>query len=58
MIMAAAIKVLKDILLAMFSEAFLKWVFFWAADMLVESTKTKKDDEFLAKIKEVYEQSE
>ncbi len=58
MMMAAAIKVLKDILLAMFSETFLKWVFFWAASMLVESTKTTKDDEFLAKVKEIYEQSE
>lgn len=53
-----ALKVLKSILLSMLSEAFLKWLFFWAGQMLVDSTKTTKDDEFLAKVKEVYDSSE
>ncbi len=53
-----AFNVIKGILVTLLSEAFLKWVFFWAASMLVESTKTTKDDEFLAKVKEIYEQSE
>jgi|TARA_B110000211_G_scaffold198220_1_gene228042 hypothetical protein len=47
--------VLKGIILKMASKAFLEWVLFWAADMLVASTKTTKDDEFLAKLKELNE---
>lgn len=49
---ALLLKVLKGILLKLASEAFLEWLFFWAADLLVESTKTKRDDKFLAKVKE------
>ncbi len=57
MIMAAAIKIFKDLLVAIFSEEFLKWLLFWVVGMIVASTKTTKDDVFLAKVKEVYEQS-
>ena len=45
--------VLKGIIVKMASKAFLEWLLFWAADMIVESTKTKKDDQFLAKLKEL-----
>ena len=47
--------VLKGIIVKMASKAFLEWLLFWAADMIVESTKTTKDDEFLAKLKELNE---
>lgn len=50
------VNVLKNILLKTLSEKFFEWVFFWGAEMLVKSTKTTKDDEFLAKVKEIYEQ--
>jgi len=51
------LNVLKGILLKLMGEKFLTWLFFWAAGMLVESTETTKDDEFLVKVKEIYEQS-
>ena len=47
--------VLKGIIVKMASKAFFEWLLFWAADMIVESTKTTKDDEFLAKLKELNE---
>jgi hypothetical protein len=50
------LNVLKNLLLRVFSEKFFEWLFFWAAQMLVDSTKTTKDDEFLAQVKKVYEQ--
>lgn len=48
--------VMKSILLRTLSEKFFEWLFFWAAKMLVDSTKTTKDDEFLTQVKKVYEQ--
>jgi hypothetical protein len=53
-IVAGLLAVLKRILLKVASEKFFEWAFFWAAGMLVESTKTDKDDAFLAKAKEIY----
>lgn len=53
-----ALSVLKNIALKMLSKAFLEWLLFWAAGMIVESTKTTKDNEFLKKLKEVYEQGD
>tara|TARA_R110000765_G_scaffold221532_1_gene325458 strand:- start:402 stop:572 length:171 start_codon:yes stop_codon:yes gene_type:complete len=50
------VHVLKGIVLKMASQAFLEWVLFWAAGLVVESTKTTKDDEFLAKLKELYKE--
>ena len=49
------VTVLKNIVLKVLSEKFFEWLFFWAAKMLVESTKTTKDDEFYKKVKEIYE---
>tara|TARA_R110002096_G_C14264075_1_gene694956 strand:+ start:287 stop:463 length:177 start_codon:yes stop_codon:yes gene_type:complete len=57
MIATIVVNALKNILLKTCSEAFFKWLFFWAAQMLVDSTKTTKDDEFLAQVKKTYEQS-
>jgi len=48
--------VLKGIVVKMASKAFLEWILFWAAGLIVASTKTTKDDEFLAKLKELYEE--
>ena len=50
------VSAIKNILLKVVSQAFFEWLFFWAARMMVESTKTTKDDEFLEKVKELYEQ--
>lgn len=47
---------LKGIVIKLASKAFLEWLLFWAAEMIVASTKTDKDDQFLAKIKELHEQ--
>ncbi len=57
-ILMGILNVLKNILLRMASEAFFEWLFFWAAKMLVESTKTKKDDEFLIQVKKAYAQGD
>jgi len=51
------VSVLKNILLKTLSEAFFEWLFFWTTKMLVDSTKTNKDNEFYNKVKETYEQS-
>jgi|TARA_R110000765_G_scaffold88064_3_gene168480 hypothetical protein len=45
--------VLKGIIVKLATKAFLEWLLFWVAEMIVKSTKTTKDDEFLAKIKEL-----
>jgi len=45
--------VLKGIIVKLASKAFLEWLIFWVAGMIVDSTKTTKDDEFLAKMKEI-----
>ena len=48
------ISALKNILLKVISEKFFTWLFFWSAQALVDSTKTKFDDELIKQIKEVY----
>jgi hypothetical protein len=47
------LSVLKGIIVKVASKVFLEWLIFWVAEMIVESTKTTKDDEFLAKMKEI-----
>ncbi|CAM0011375.1 hypothetical protein VPHK436_0061 [Vibrio phage K436] len=44
---------LKSIVLPLVSEKFLRWLILWGATAVVKKTKTTKDDELLAKIKEV-----
>lgn len=52
----ALISAFKNILLKVVSEKFFTWAIFKLADLLVESTKTPHDDEWLAKIKELVEE--
>lgn len=54
----AALGVLKRIFLKIATEKFLMWGFFFFGEMIVESTKTKKDDKFLAKLKAACEEDE
>lgn len=49
----ALFSVLKKILLKMAGEKFLYWLLFWLGDIIVKSTKTTKDDEFLNQLKEI-----
>lgn len=39
-------------------EAFMKWLFFYSAEVIVKQTDTPHDNAFLEKIKEVFEDSE
>ncbi|MGB0943659.1 MAG: hypothetical protein ACPGUE_14710 [Marinomonas sp.] len=55
-VVMAVFNVLKSILLKMASEKFLYWLLFWVGDIVVKSTKTPKDDEFLAKLKQITEE--
>jgi hypothetical protein len=45
-------------LAAMASEKMLEWCMFQLIDVIVKSTKTKKDDAWAEKFKESYEQGE
>lgn len=56
MLFLAAFSVLKKILLKLAGEKFLMWLFFWVGEIIVESTKTKRDDKFLDKVKEIVEE--
>jgi len=51
------VNVIKNLLLRTLSEKFFEWLLFWVVQMLVDSTKTTKDNEFYDKVKEIYEQS-
>ena len=42
------------ILMSLLSEKMLEWCFWRVAKLIVASTKTEQDDEFLAKLEEVY----
>ena len=53
-ILLALVSTLKKIFLKIVSEKFFEWLFFWSAKSLVSSTKSTKDDEFLAKVEEIY----
>lgn len=50
------LNVLKGILIKLATEKFLTWLFVWIAETIAESTKTKKDDEFVAKAKEIIQE--
>jgi hypothetical protein len=51
------IKVLRSMLVTIASEYMIKYALFAIADAAVKSTKTEKDDQWLAEFKEQYEQS-
>ena len=52
----AAVAFLLKMIMALATEKFIKWLFFYVGEQIVKSTKTDQDDIFLAKIKECYEQ--
>ena len=52
-LLAAAGSVLKKLFLKMATEKFLVWLFLWAGKMVVESTKTTKDDEFFKQVEKL-----
>ncbi|MGL5014612.1 MAG: hypothetical protein ACRC6V_10035 [Bacteroidales bacterium] len=53
----SAKKLLANIAISLISEKFLEWAFFNIAEKIVKSTETKHDDEWLAKIKEAFQES-
>ena len=46
---------LTRLLVTLASEQMIAWAFFKVAESVVKSTKTAKDDEWLAKVREVYQ---
>ena len=46
---------LTRLLVTLASEQMIAWAFFKVAESVVKSTKTTKDDEWLEKVREVYE---
>lgn len=46
---------LTRILVTLASEQMIAWAFFKVAESVVKSTKTTKDDEWLEKVREVYQ---
>lgn len=48
--------ILVKLFAAMATEVLLEWLLFKVAQLLVDSTKTKHDNEFLKKLKEAYEE--
>ena len=46
---------LTRLLVALASEQMIAWAFFKVAESVVKSTKTAKDDEWLEKVREVYQ---
>ena len=46
---------LTRLLVTLASEQMIAWVFFKVAESVVKSTKTAKDDEWLEKVREVYQ---
>ena len=50
--------VLGSMVMRLLTGPMLEWVLLWAAQLVVDSTKTKSDDKLLAKIKEVLDEEE
>ena len=46
---------LTRLLVSLASEQMIAWAFFKVAESVVKSTKTAKDDEWLEKVREVYQ---
>lgn len=46
---------LTRLLVSLASEQMIAWVFFKVADVVVKSTATDKDDQWLEKLREVYQ---
>ena len=50
----AATSVVMKVIMSMAGEKFIEWLFFYVAEQIVKSTKTKHDDEFYAQITKAY----
>ena len=57
LLLKGLVSVLKGMLATVASEYMIKYALFAIADAAVKSTKTEKDDKWLAEFKEQYEQS-
>lgn len=55
LIVKGATAFLTRLLVALASEQMIAWAFFKVAEGVVKSTKTTKDDEWLEKVREVYQ---
>lgn len=53
-LLAALKKIITKLALTVASEKLLEWLLFYAAALIVESTKTTKDDKLLEQIKKAY----
>lgn len=51
----ATVAFLLKLIMALATEKFIKWLFFYVGEQVVKSTKTDHDDLFLVKIKEAYD---
>ena len=55
LIVRGATAFLTRLLVALASEQMIAWAFFKVAESVVKSTKTDKDDQWLEKVREVYQ---
>ena len=55
-ILAALRSIFIKLIATVATKSLLEWLLFWAADLVVKSTKTKHDDVFYDKFKEAYKQ--
>ena len=53
-LLAALRTIFIKLIAAVATEKMLEWLLFWTADLIVKSTKTNKDDEFLNKLRFTY----
>ena len=55
LVVRGATAFLTRLLVALASEQMIAWAFFRVAESVVKSTKTAKDDQWLEKVREVYQ---
>lgn len=55
LVVRGATAFLTRLLVALASEQMIAWAFFRVAESVVKSTKTAKDDEWLEKVRQVYQ---
>lgn len=55
LVVRGATAFLTRLLVTLASEQMIAWAFFKVAESVVKSTKTTKDDEWLEKVREVYQ---
>lgn len=55
LVVRGATAFLTRLLVSLASEQMIAWVFFKVAESVVKSTKTAKDDEWLDKVREMYQ---